>query len=80
MLGVVNCLLYEVFAIVQDQSWCPLYRIAWCPLLRGVVKSMEIQSGHSELYISNVFAVEGWLLSWVPLLSCLHQILRFATH
>ena len=53
-----------------DQSKCPLYGIAGCPLLRGlnILKSMEIQSGHSDLsVISQVSAVEGCPLSGVPL-------------
>ena len=54
----------------RDQNKYPLYRIAGCPLLRGlnVLKSMEIQSGHLKLsVISQVSAVEGCLLSGVPL-------------
>ena len=55
----------------RDQSKCPLHRIVGCLLLRGfeyIVKSMEIQSGHSELsVISQVSAVEGCPLSGVPL-------------
>ena len=53
-----------------DQNKCPLYRIAECPLLRGlnILKSMKKQSGHSELSaISQVSAVEGCPLSGVPL-------------
>ena len=54
----------------RDQSKCLLYGIAECPLLRGlnILKSMEIQSGHSELSVmSQVSAVEGCPLSGVPL-------------
>ena len=54
----------------RDQNKCLLYRIVGCPLLRGlnILKSMEIQSGHSELsVISQVSAVEGCPLSGVPL-------------
>ena len=54
----------------QDQNKCPLYGIVGCPLLRGlnILKSTEIQSGHSELSImSQVSAVEGCPLSGIPL-------------
>ena len=45
-------------------------RYSGCPLLRGlnVLKSMEIQSRHSEVsVIMQVSTVEGCLLSGVPL-------------
>ena len=49
------------------------YGIAGCPLLKGfeyiILKSMEIQFGHSELsVISQVSAVEGCPLSGFPLI------------
>ena len=56
-----------------DQGRCPLYGIAGYSLLRGfeciiVLKSMEMQSGHSEMsVILQVSAIEGCPLSGVPL-------------
>ena len=60
----------DLHRLKRDQNKCPLYGIAGCPLLRGlnILKSMEIQSGYSELsVISQVSAVEGCPLSGVPL-------------
>ena len=57
----------------RDQSKCPLYGIAGCPLLRGLnilLKSMEIQPRHLKVSVIlqvSAIAIEGCLLSWVPL-------------
>ena len=53
MVGVatVGCSLLR--RLERDQNKCPLFGIAGYQLLRGlnILKSMEIQSGHSELSI-----------------------------
>ena len=62
----------------QDQSKYALYGIAGCLLLRGFEHIIEIQFRHSKLsVISQVSAVEGCLLSGVPLYTKIERMLKY---